>query len=134
MTVPTLIRAHPPGSYADVLEHLRIGSAAATAAACLNPECPQAARLSWGRGRPQLFCGDTCRHAFEQQRRRLLGEIDALTHCLGHLPGTVRDRRALKGALAQRQWLLLRYPDPARQRSGGADPSPPRGRRSTPAK
>ena len=131
MTFPTLIRAHPPSTYADALAHLRTGSAAAMEAACLNPECAQDARLTWGRGRPSMFCGDSCRHVFEQRRNTLLNEIDALTHCLRHLPGTVRDRRSLKGALAQRQWLLLRYPDPTLQHTDDLQPTaPPRPRRT----
>ena len=132
--VRTLARAKR-GSWAEIDEALARGLQPADRMRCLHPDC--ANLCEWptesSAGRPQTFCSRNCRQNFERTRTRLCDEIAVLTELRDRGGAPVETRRAIEVGLAQRSWMLRRYPDPTReQRSGlAADRAETTGGRKT---
>jgi hypothetical protein len=78
---------------------------------CLNPEC----RKKLDRpptGRLPLFCGRSCREAFDYERAELLADIAVLLQAIERGEGTHAQRRKVLVELANRRWCLQRYAVP----------------------
>lgn len=84
------------------------------ARACDNPEC--AKRLTWsaGRGRPPLYCSNTCRKRAVSIASKLARAIQAHHRQLLDEPLTYRAKRDVQAELARLEWLLSMYPPSAR--------------------
>jgi hypothetical protein len=78
---------------------------------CMNPRCPGAVRITRNpaKGRPQLFCGDKCRRAYDYERAQLLLDQERLKEAIARPGGTFREREVVKAALASVERCLLHY-------------------------
>ena len=82
--------------------------------ACDNPDCAKRLRWSSGRGRPPLYCSNTCRKRAVSVARKLARAIHASQRQLLEESLTYRAEREVRGNLARLEWLLSMYPVSAR--------------------
>lgn len=101
------------GSWAEIDDALVRGLRPAEQMRCLHPDCTN--MCAWptdsSAGRPQTFCSRNCRQNFERTRMRLRDEIGVLTELCNRGGAPVETRRAIEVGIAQRSWMLRRYPD-----------------------
>jgi len=75
---------------------------------CLNPDCRRKIDRP-AAGRLPLFCGRSCREAFDYERAELLADIAVLNRALKVGQGSHRERRTVQVELANKRWCLQRY-------------------------
>lgn len=102
------------GTWEEIDDALARGLQPAEQMRCMHPDCANV--CVWptdsSAGRPQTFCSRNCRQNFERTRTRLRDEINALTKLRDRGGAPVETRRTLEVGIAQRTWMLRRYPDP----------------------
>lgn len=77
---------------------------------CDNPECRKRLKWSTGRGRPPLYCSNTCRKRTVSVTGKLSRAIQAQERKLQGDELTYRAERTARTELARLEWLLSMYP------------------------
>lgn len=110
-SLATLIRTDPPTTLGDLIAREAAAVQATSSVRCANPECETGEKVTFGdgRGRPKIYCCDSCRRSADHTRQRLEQDLAKLNELAASLEGSVRERRTVEGLIARRRWLLRSY-------------------------
>lgn len=110
-SLATLIATDPPTSLGELIAREAAAVQAASSVRCANPECETGEKVKFGdgRGRPKIYCCESCRRSADHTRSRLQQDLANLDELAASLEGSARERRTVEGLIARRRWLLRSY-------------------------